>query len=341
MSLPRILDTKGRELGYSSLSLSRSLEQIASKLQFSSHESYADLLSQVVIVDDGETRFTGILEQITGDEVNGFSHSARSLTSTLLLVDAAGNEQFRRSTIRTVVEALANFADVNVAAAPTDRVQRFRLQKGEDAGRALQRLADAHRFVITDDASGAIHAYRAPEKASAIWVERSGSITRPIGLDLNFTHLRNEWVCRGQREVVTGDLDSDGTGQLEISVTTGSPRKTRRVLPNRSATSRADARNFVEWQAKKALASTVRVTVVHNRWPAEVGTRVRIRARSLNIDEDFIVASLALEASESAVQVTASCVLPDVYEFRPLSRRRGSFEKRVSTWKSADGVERL
>lgn len=337
MTLPRILDAAGRELTYASLSMSRSLEQGASQLQWTAYEMRSDLVNQVVkVVDGGAVRFTGFVEQVSGNALDGFSHSARSLTSTLFLHDAAGNELFKSSAVGTIVRALAGKVGVKVAESPTDRVQRFRLQKGEDLGRAMQRLAEVARFVVTDDAAGAVRAYRAPEKASTSWVEGQGTVTRSVQVELDFSEWRNEWVCRGQREVVTGDLDTDGAGQLEIDVATESPRPTRRILPNRSANSRADARNFVEWQAKKALSETVRLTVTHSRWPAEVGTRVRIKVPSLGIDEDFVIASLSLEVSQSAIQATASCVMPDVYSARPLRPR---VEKRVSNWKVAQGVE--
>ena len=116
----------------------------------------------------------------------------------------------------------------------------------------------------------------------------------------------------------------------------GSP--SRRVLPNRSAVSTVDARRYVEWEAKKALASVIQLDVTHDTWVAEPGDRVRIRAPLEGIDEDFVVASVTYTVGEAVEQKT-TCVLPDVYSTRPLRPR---VERRVERWEIAtkEGLER-
>jgi hypothetical protein len=208
------------------------------------------------------------------------------------------------------------------------------LEKSSNLGEQLQRLAEVRRLTFTDDAQGRLVGYRAPETASTTWTDGAGSVTSAFAINLNFSNWVNTWTCRGQREIVSAELDSDDAGQIGVDIVTSSLRPGLRVLPNNQTVSRADAKNFVDWSAKKALAPTVAVTIKHNVWAADPGTRVRLRSPGLGIDEDFVVSSATATVSEGDVSYTAECVLPDVYTFRPLRPR---VEARVSDWEIAKG----
>jgi prophage tail gpP-like protein len=335
MTLARIIAADGSDITFSQLTIRRSVEELAGRLSFASFEYRAGQLNRPATVQlDSVVRWTGFLEQLHGTVVDGFQYEGRSLTSSLLLVDAAGNELFRQSSVSAIARALATRAGVAVASVPADKVQRFRAEKARNLGEQLQRLAEVQRLTFTDDAQGRLVGYRAPDKATATWTDGAGTVTAAFSINLNFSSWVNTWTCRGQRDVMSGELDSDDAGQIGIDIETSSLRPGLRVLPNNQTVSRADAKNFVDWNAKKALASTVGVTVKHGTWAADPGTRVRLRSSKLGLDEDFVVSSVTATVSEGEVSYTAECVLPDVYTFRPLRPR---VEARVSDWEIAKG----
>lgn len=331
----KIIDSAGVEVTFSQLTIRRSVEELAGRLSFNSYEYRPGLINRRASVQlGGAVRWTGFLEQLHGNLVDGLTYEGRSLTSSLLLVDAAGNELFRQSSVASVARQLCGKAAVEVATIPLAKVQRFRLEKSSSLGEQLQRLAEVHRLTFTDDAQGRLVGYRAPDKASTTWVDGAGTVTAAFTLNLNFSDWVDRWTCRGQREIVSAELDTDDAGQIGIDIVTGSLRPGLRVLPNNQTVSKADAKNFVDWNAKKALAQTVTVAVKHGEWAADPGTRVRLRSRSLGLDEDFVVSAVTATVSEGEVSYSAECVLPDVYTFRPLRPR---VEARVSDWEIAKG----
>lgn len=338
--VPRLLGPSGERIEIESLQLTRSLEQLSGVLSWTSRESVADRLVRECEVRDrtGRRLFRGFIERCQGSPTAGFSCTARSLTSALVVTDAAGTEYFRRSSALAILRTLAVRTGVPMAsgAAPTRTVRRFRLERGESYARALQRLAGTHRFIVTDDANGGLRGYTLPATVDAQWVDGSFPVIDAIAVDLDFADWRDEWVCRGQREVVSPEL-AEGNAQIRVAIATGARRKSRRVLPSRSASSKADAARFVEWQARKALAATVGVEVGLAEWPAGVdaGSRVHVRSPSQGIDDELIVAGLSLEINGSTYRARASCVPPETYSFRPL--RGGTVEKRVDRWKVNDG----
>lgn len=331
----KLVASDGSEITCSQVTLRRSVEELAGRLSFGSHEYRPGQLNRPATLQlAGVVRWTGFVEQLHGNPVDGLTYEARSLTSTLLLVDADGNELFRQSTVASIARQLAAKAGVGVGLVPADKVQRFRLEKSRNLGEQLQRLAEVHRLTFTDNAAGELVGYRAPDKATATWTDGAGTVTAPFGINLNFSSWANTWTCRGQREVMSAELDAEDAGQIAIDIQTGSLRPGLRVLPNNQTVSRADAKNFVDWSAKKAMAATVAVTVKHGVWAADPGTRVRLRSSLLGLDEDFVVSSVTASISDSEVSYTAECVLPDVYTFRPL---RPKVEQRVSDWEIAKG----
>jgi hypothetical protein len=235
-----------------------------------------------------------------------------------------------------VLESVADRVGVSVApGVPEDRVSRLRLTKGESLAQGVQRLAETYRFVATDDGLGRLRAYRSPSAPTAeTWRDRAGSVTAAITSRLDVSEWRKEWLCRGQRELVDDDAE-DAAAQLGLEVDTLSVRPTRRIVPNKSATSQAHARQLVVWQAQTALAQAVSLTVNHDRWPAETGDLVRIVVPTEAINEDFVVQAVTATVSPGQVSATAVCVLPDVYTTAPrppraLEDRAASQERKLA-----------
>lgn len=318
----------------SALTVSRSLEDAFSQCQFASFEDLAHLADSELAGYDatGALRFTGYLEQVTGTAVSGYQYTARSKTIQLDRYDALGNERYRRATLESVLRSLALIAGVEVGAVASRRVARFRIRRGDSFRTALQRLAEVAQVVITDDAQGRIRAFAldAVGTPSATWCDQRDPVTRPIEIALDYTEWRYEWICRGHRGFVGGDLDGDGKEEIRVSGEFGVNRGSRRVLDSRAAASKADAALLVDWTAKKHLARVARVTVPMGRWPADPGDVVRVRVPDQGVDDVLIVQ--AVEGDLVSNDFQAHCAFPDAYQAR--TRLRRGREVRPQEWRA-------
>lgn len=321
----------GSPMSFSTLSVTRSIENAFGQAQWSTYEDGTGRLNTIIeIRENNGLRFRGYFEISDGNQIEGFSCSARSLAVQLDQVEASGAETFRSTNLATIARALAQRAGVTIAEVPSRQVNRFRLERGESYRQAMQRLAEVHRVVITDDAAGRVRVFALPDAVvpRAVWREGAGSVTKAIRRRLDYSDWRTEWECRGSRVVV----DAEGDLDIGFLTTAGLTRPSRRVLPNRAATSRADAAAMLDWAAKTALARTISVEVTHLAWPAEPGDVVQVVAPELGIDEVMVVQSI--QADLVRHEYVAVCVFPDVYLAKPLPRQRAT---RPSEWKIAQG----
>ena len=314
----------GACITFSALTVTRSLEAAYSQVSLATFEDLAPRVDDIIDVKDaqGETRFRGYLERNDGSSTTGFSANAQSLAIQLDRFDARGSEAFRRTNLEAVVRALAQVAGAEVGRIPRRRVTRFRLRRGETFRQAVQRLAEAHQIVVTDDRMGRIQAFALPSGPLvpvATWTDGRGTVTEPIARRLDYSQWRREWLCRGQRLLVASDAGGGNQETIAIASQVANTRPSRRVLSNKAASSKADAAALIDWAAKKQLAQTIGVSVVHGEWPGEPGDVVRVRSRALGIDDVLIVEGL--EADLVRNRYTARCVFPDVYRERVKLRR--------------------
>jgi len=302
-----VITVNGTPVTFESLVIARSLEEAHSSVQFKSHVNLAAQVDAPVVVHDhdGQIRFTGYLETHDGDRVRGYAYGARSHAVMLDKFDALGNEVFNATTIEAMVRNLAQRAGVNVITTTSRKLARFRMERGESYREAIQRAAELVRVVLTDDSHG---------RARLFVLEQAhlpdivlGTLREPLQVKINIAEWRRDWYCRGSRLLAAADVQEGSDISIGLQQVASQARASRRVLSNSAATSRASAGALVDWEARKALASTVVATASLAEWPGEPGTLVQVP----ELGEILVLQSVSADIPKRVY--TISLAFPDAY----------------------------
>ena len=320
----RLRSASGREVFLGGATLTRSTENAMSLVQVSSHMTLLGELGREFHLSwKGKRVFTGVLETTSENPWTGYTYGLRSLVSALDKFDATGGEHFGRgSTVRSIAGALCGRAGVALGSIPHVRVNRFRIKRGDNYRQALQQLAETHQLVVTDDAHGRLVMFGlepgARLRPRAIWAQGSAPTLDPVSPQLDISNLRAEYICRGQRVLAKGDLDAQNDEEIGETLSGAALPASRHVLPNKAATSRADALRLLDWTAKKRVGAALQVPLAVSEYPGDPGYAVRFLASlsldsgdRLQISDTFVVSSVSADFVQQKFQVVLR--LPEVY----------------------------
>lgn len=321
----RVQTASGRDVHFAACTLNRGIEQAMSVLQLQTHDVLlADLGQEIQVTWHGKRVFTGTLEDLDGNPLIGFSLGFRSRVVNLDKFDATGNEYFAaKNTVRAIVAVVAGRAGVVIGSVPHVPVNKFRIKRGTNYRKALQELAETYQLVVSDDALGRLVLFgldpsTRPAPATT-WAQGQAPTVGPITAQLDISDLRAEYVCRGQRALVDGDFDADNEEEIGETLAGAALPASRKVLPNKAASSRADAVRLLDWTAKQAVARAIQIKVPINEYPGDPGFAVRVRAdvklpgesSRFVIDEPLIASGVMADFVARRFEVT--CMLPEVY----------------------------
>jgi prophage tail gpP-like protein len=344
MSL-RVTTDSGKTLSIGSLTLTRGLERAVSTVQLETYDNVlASLGSDPVTVEwQGSTVFRGYIEEIAGNPRQGFALGLRSLVLAFDKYEASGTEYFQaKNSVRAIVSRLKSRVGVDLGSIVDASVNKFRIKRGTSYREALQELAESTQLVVTDDRLGRLVLYAAPSQGvvpQATWTEGRAPTIEILSVDIDTSDLRAEYACRGQRILVEADFSGGVDNQLRADLLGAVLPVSRLVLPNRAASSRADATRLLDWTSKKALGRAIRVTVLLNKYPGDPGFLVVVKSRNagpggrsgFKIDETFLASEV--QANFVTQRFAVSCVLPEVYEQK--RRVRQSRFLQAQNWSEA------
>lgn len=297
-----------------SVVVERSLEQLASRARIDTFEERRGAVAEGFEVEiDGRRRFTGVVETYPGTPEQGFTVAGRSLTRGLLVNDAIGREVFRRQALSEVARAIGLPVGVQLSESSADAdVARYKLERGTSLGQAIQEVALASGLVATDTSEGQLRFFEAPQVGfpSEAWELGRGDVL-DIQLRPDVSEWRDEVVARGWRFPVSADVADVALGQLGASIVAGAIQTSRLVMSTRAANTIGRAGLQAATEAAKRLGQSFPVEVRLRRTEREIGDLVRVRRGTF--DRTMIVSALTWTLSKSQMDVTAICVLPEVY----------------------------
>lgn len=321
-----------RSLRWQSMRVRRAVETPVSEAQVLLIDDPLSLLGANATVHDGQTlRITGVIEATRGVVTRGFNATIRSSTAALDVWQSPRNELFKRNageSARTHADIAGSIAGkVGVAVAPEGAqrsISRFRLKRRETLLSALQRLAAAGTWVLTDDELGRIVLYEytgAP--AVAVWQLDGHPLLEVEDRDQSIDEWRDVIVVAGQRIAVStdGGPDADAADD-QISDTFVATRFENRpsqlVMDTKTGTSKADAIKQALWEANRRVGQSLSVPVSLAYWDRNPGEVVRLRDRTNALDQDFIIESIEANITATSETYGARLVSPLVYDTRPL-----------------------
>lgn len=305
----------GREdFPISVVSTDRSLEQAVGGARLRSFERRPDLLGEAVEIEiNGQRQFTGVLEQAPGNPERGYEFTARSLPVALRMVDADRTERFKNTTTAVVASALAARVGVQVGETVSELVASYRLQRGRSYQRALLDLAEAHGFIVTDDPLGRLRLYQLPElKALEVWQHGTLPVIE-ISEEPDIREWRDVVQCRGYNSPEANEVADVLLGQIGQDIVVGNIRPSRRVIPNRTARSKAQARILIANEARRSLAGAYTIPVDLTETTRQPGDLVRVRRDDINLNLLMVVSTLRWDIGVNTFRARAICRLPEVY----------------------------
>jgi hypothetical protein len=300
----------------SDASLTRSLENAVSGLRFSTFEDRrADLGARIEAEFFDLPSFVGSVESWPGSPESGFSPTARSTTVNLQLTEALANERLQETTAGDIATNLcARVAVIRAPLAADEPVDRFRVKRGQSYQRAIQALCASKGYVLTDDADGLAVLYRAPRDRTPVEVwEQGHEPVESVTVEPSIKDWADVVVCRGQRSPRPEDVTDPDLATIAAEITVGNTRPSRRVLENNAARSKAAAARLVADEARKALASSLRVVVELSDTARQPGDIVRVRRSGF--DQAMIVSEITWSVSVQDAMITATCVPIAAYDF--------------------------
>lgn len=298
----------------SSVSVRRSLEDPMRTASVSTFVDVRAALSERWEIEfDGRRLFTGSAERRPGYAEVGFDVTGRSKTVALELFEADNNMRFSDTTDGAIVRALAGEVGLETDGDGVARVKRFKVSRSDTYREGIQRLAEAHRWVLTDDGLGRVVQYRLPADLApvATWLQGRLPVLN-IQVRPQIDGLRREIVYRGARLPVGNDVAEAVAGQIGIDIVTGNIRPSREVLTRGAATSRGDAATIVRQHARKLLAAAFTVDVDLVDTELEIGDIVYVSGRP-GTDLPMVVSELTHTRSATEHGAHAVLRLPAVY----------------------------
>lgn len=332
-----VIRVNGRSLMYSSLRIRRSIETTAGEAQALlinpvEKGSPVEVFEVVRTVGTRSSRtievprLTGVVESSTGSITRGYTATIRSSTCALMVWQSGRNQLFRRNageTTRThadIAASLAGQVGLTVATgAPTRTISRFRVKSGDTLQAALQRLAAAGTWVLTDNELGQVKMYDySGATPSATWSPTGRPLLEVESIDNSIVEWRDAVLVRGQRIAVAADEDaSDGQVSDDFQATTVPSRPSQLVIPNSAANSKSEAVALALWEITKRTGQGFGESVSLANWSASPGDLVHLRDRANNLDTDRIVQSVEANITAQSETYGARLVSPLVYDSRP------------------------
>jgi prophage tail gpP-like protein len=207
------------------------------------------------------------------------------------------------------------------------------VKRGQQYARALQDVVQTYRLVLTDNGFGEASLISITDESAApvrTFEAGMGVIQAEIDMEVKMTQLYSRYLVRGQRELVENEVDEIGIGLVAGGVRGLTERETTKVFPSKVTSTKLDAQQYAEWQAKMALSKAYRLSFTISDWDSDVGDVVNVIDDEKGIDEAFVIESVRFTDAPNTQEHSAlGLTLPTAYSFRPL--RKGTTQ-RTDTW---------
>ena len=323
--LSRLSDSGWHQWQYRSVTVDARLGKLSRTMFLKTHDYEPGAINRVceVISNADIPVFTGYLVDVLGNHNAGYTYVGVSLTHNLVMNDATNSVLLKGLPIWQVLQSICSRVAVPLDSFNTtftNPIAKFRVKRGQQYAKALQDMVQARRLVLTDNGFGEASLMTLEDESPSRTVEAGhGAVQGEIDLQLRMSKLYASYLVRGQRELLENEVDEKGLTLLAGAVTGLTERNTTKVFPAKSTTTKLDAQQYTEWQAKMALAAAYKVKLVLSDWDTGVGDIVSVFDDLKGIDEDFVVETVQFTDTPTVFeQSKLALTLPEAFSFRPL-----------------------
>ncbi len=276
-------------------------------------------------VDDVEDAYDDTSHQLTC--------TGRSIAGDL--VDSSAERkggQWRRATIRQIVEDLVRPFGVSVRAAEgvdlTPTVRAWALQEGETVHEVLERLARAYGFLWSSSARGDLMAVRAGSARTRTALEFGRNIARGRSM----SSMRERFSSYSVVSQSAADANVWGTNAAHIRATVTDDdvrrhRPLRLVADSQLNQPEAEARARFERNLRFGRGTRLQYEVrdwqtTEGVW--EINTLVPVRDPTFGLDRELLLAACELSYGPEGSKAILELALPEAYDVRAeVPKRKG------------------
>lgn len=337
---------------WSSVAVSRSLEEAASSFQF---ESFIRRAGDMVVRPgaaarvkvNGAVLLTGYVDsvQITGGR-DGVTIAVAGRSRTCDLVDCMpdGLPRYHGQTVRSIAAALAQTYGVDVVAdVDVGRpLASFAVQRGETVHEAIDRAAAARALLVTDDAEGRLVLTRGAQTPTRVATLAEGVNIETWTVAHDASARFSEYRLKGQRASST-DVSPELAAAVTGTATDTGSRTRILVLPTEGRTDPDAARERARWEMLTRYGRSLSVSVTVPGWETPAGelwrvnTGVRVRIPSSLLTADLLISAVSFEQSTGGSTTTLTLQPPQAYAaYVPPRPRSGGLPRHAYFLDAAD-----
>ena len=285
---------------------------------------------------NGETLITGYVDEINFI-LNG---EARNLTvrgrdKSADLVDCSYIEkpdQWRGADIATIAADLAApfGVSVNAEKAPPDKIPNFKVEPGETAWEALDRLCTLKGLLVYPDAAGGLIIASPGTESLGLVIAQEDC----INLNVNDSHLErySEYLIKGQRPCFASGADAGEAKTKNQTKDAAQDKGVKRYRPLLvlSEGAGAEAAQRAAWEAASRAGKGLKVSLTlpgftmpsGGIWPLD--KLISVAAPALCLGDELLISGVKFDLSLSTGRTsTLTLCRPDAFKPEPLEKPKG------------------
>lgn len=319
--------------GWTDVSITRSIERVASAFQvgFTESESDPDPLSDypinpddecIVLIDD-EPVLTGYVDEVSASyDAGSHSLSVSGRSKTGQLVDCTALHkvcQWNNRTLAQIARELCEPFNITVI----DRTESFsqvpfgvfKLENTESVFDAIERAARQRQALITDDESGNLIIINANSDVPEDHIEH-GSLILSASVNRNHTDRFKEYLLKTQLNGLSG-----GTAALRTSNDPGVKRNYRPLVIQPEDTLKPDQLQLrIDWEATVRSARSTKINITVPGWKDRYeklwrpNSRMFLRSPWLRLEDIYLLVEVTYSMSGERGTITEMVFAPpDAY----------------------------
>lgn len=326
--------------GWTSVSVTRSVEQIAGTFDLSLTERWPgqQQLRGIVPGDacavriDGEIVITGYVDEVKPSYDSGshdVSVSGRDATGDLVDSSAVNSPgEWLDQTIGPIASAIAGLFKIPVRVAVDTGVpfDKFRLEEGESAFEAIERMCRMRSILPMSDGQGGLILGRAGGGGRAQVRLQRGLNILTASATISMKDRHSDYLVKSQ--LPSDDMvPVDQTSRVQAVAHDPSVKRHRPlIIIAEQSSDNSIAQSRALWEANVRAARSRRVEVSVFGWreagadssPLWAPNRlVRITDDWLGVDQDLLISGVTLSKSESGTITRLSLIPPGAFEVEP------------------------
>ena len=271
--------------GFESLNVKRSIEQGAASFSFSfafdrigevPFRPYDEISAWVIPEGDMFGRdlvLTGMIDSISISSGDDRTVSISGRSKTGVLVDCSAEPKaFKKARLASIAtDVCSPFGiDVNVSGSLTkdqkSEIGNFRIEVGETAWQALERLARMKGILITDTAAGELNLTTSGTAHSGVKLCHPGNI-RTAELSVNGTTRFGEYVVFGQGKARSGSNPHNLSGTAgDGTIPINGKVRVSRIQAEEGVDTKDECQMRAEYQAARMMGKSITYTASVAGW---------------------------------------------------------------------------